>query len=104
MRMTRWQRWDDILVTALYRRRRRRSFQPARPGGPFSGSFADFARRTNPSTDETLVAEGDDRLSAIDFSGDLDMFGVQLRAGAVYVMEISGVGEQALADPWPIRC
>jgi hypothetical protein len=55
----------------------------------------------NINTDETLAADdGDDRTSAIETPGDLDDYSVQLTGGQRYVIDVNGVGDNPLRDPF----
>jgi len=51
-------------------------------------------------TDEMLNATEDSRVSAIEMVGDKDNFSVILEQGARYVIEVTGEGEDPLADPF----
>ena len=54
----------------------------------------------SPNTDEALDANSDERASRIDMPGDLDVYRVDLEAGARYTIEVAMAGENALADPY----
>ncbi len=54
----------------------------------------------NANTDEYLDAASDERVSRIDMPGDLDSFTVELEAGVTYEIEVSGAGDNPLADPF----
>lgn len=54
----------------------------------------------NVGTDETLAPEGDDRGSAIEFTGDIDTFSTTLEANTTYTIEVVGEGDTPLADPF----
>lgn len=51
-------------------------------------------------TDEYLDAAGDERLGAIEISGDLDSYRVELEVGVRYTIDLRGHGENPLADPY----
>ena len=51
-------------------------------------------------TDESLDANGDDRLNMIEMPGDLDAYRVQLEAGVSYRIEVKAAGEYPMADPY----
>lgn len=51
------------------------------------------------STDETLDAANDERVSRIDMEGDIDSYRVQLEAGVRYLIQVRGTGEHPLTDP-----
>lgn len=71
--------------------------------GRYALSAVDTDVPGNPYTDETLSldAEGQDsRTSRIEMSGDLDYYRVALEAGARYVIDVSGHGDQPLADAY----
>lgn len=51
-------------------------------------------------TDETLDATSDERNSRIEMPGDLDYYRVSLEAGVRYVIEVTGEGDDPLADPF----
>lgn len=51
-------------------------------------------------TDEFLDAAGDERLGAIEISGDLDSYRVELEAGVRYTIDLRGQGDRPLADPY----
>src|SRR5262249_52308356 len=69
--------------------------------GSYTISALDTDVPGNTNTDETLAADdGDDRTSAIENPGDLDDYSVQLTAGRAYVIDVSGVGDHPLADPF----
>lgn len=52
------------------------------------------------NSDEYLDAASDQRLSRIDMPGDIDSFGVELEAGVTYQIDVSGAGDNPLADPF----
>lgn len=69
--------------------------------GRYSLRVSDTDVPGNPGTDEYLnSAEGDDRVSRIDMDGDLDQFRVELEGGARYLIDVSGEGDDPLADPY----
>lgn len=51
-------------------------------------------------TDEALDGRGDDRMSRIELPGDLDSYRVTLEEGVGYVIDVRGVGDNALANPF----
>ncbi|MGD9968475.1 MAG: PPC domain-containing protein [Hyphomonadaceae bacterium] len=54
----------------------------------------------HPYTDEMLDAADDARVSRIEMPGDLDNYRVSLEGGASYTIDVAGVGEHPLADPF----
>ncbi|MGQ0531617.1 MAG: PPC domain-containing protein [Caulobacteraceae bacterium] len=54
----------------------------------------------HPYTDELLDAADDSRLSRIEMPGDLDNYRVSLEGGVTYAIDVSGAGENPLADPF----
>ncbi|WP_395647210.1 PPC domain-containing protein [Terricaulis sp.] len=54
----------------------------------------------NVNTDENLNAAEDQRLSRIDMPDDQDFYRVELEAGVSYAIEVSGAGQNPLADPF----
>jgi|CXWL01.1.fsa_nt_gi hypothetical protein len=52
------------------------------------------------NTDEFLDSSSDQRLSRVDMPGDLDYYRVELEAGVRYGIEVSGAGDNPLADPF----
>lgn len=53
------------------------------------------------NTDENLdAAAGDSRAASIEIAGDLDYFRVMLDAGVRYTIDVRGVGDRPLADPF----
>lgn len=54
----------------------------------------------HPYTDELLDAADDARLSRIEMPGDLDNYRVSLEGGVTYLIDVSGAGENPLADPF----
>jgi Bacterial pre-peptidase C-terminal domain len=76
------------------------SFNATETGG-YHLRVADTDVPGSAETDEFLnAAEGDERETFIDTPGDLDFFGVDLEAGARYVITLSGVGDSPLTDPF----
>jgi hypothetical protein len=84
-------------------------------GGPYfvgvssfgSGSAGGYTLRAvdtdvpgHVNTDEFLDQTGDERLGRVEISGDLDNYAIELEGGVRYVIEVSGAGDNPLADPF----
>ncbi len=54
----------------------------------------------NLNTDEVLDPSADDRMSRVEMPGDLDSYRVELEAGVSYTIDVSGAGDNPLADPF----
>lgn len=51
-------------------------------------------------TEEALDGGGDDRMSRVEMPGDVDSYRVTLEEGVRYVIDVRGVGDNALANPF----
>ena len=69
-------------------------------GGRYMLRVMDTDVPGNIYTDETLDANDDSRASRIEMPGDLDYYRVTLEAGVRYVIDVRGVGDDALGDPF----
>lgn len=69
--------------------------------GGYSVRVSDTEVPNNSGTDEYLdAAQGDERVSQIEISGDLDSYRVDLEEGVTYEINVSGEGQGALRDPF----